>query len=684
MVTFKTFFNLILEDLKSSINQANKILTSNEFSPEEASQAVDKIKGIMDEVGRGVSNQQKRFNTDSNIPILSYILLALKDAGGDPYAKLKREYQTYLASEEATNKKILTIAFDKLRNEIQGKKLFKPSPEKTQIIVSWGTNLIEEIHKYIKADKTESPVVRSNEDVVYENNDIVVYRADSKNKCIAYGAGSNLCISVKGGGNYYWAYRMGEMRQRQGLDDYGMTTYFVFWKDTNERILIDALGDEDGPANKYSWNNIEKDGTYDNVDADITPEELIKMHPELQEPFSNNVFQFVPYGEDEKRFKYIQDHISDISNSELKTLKDYEMFLEGADPDDYVNNIFIRFRTWSHLIESNKLSEEEARTLVKKYAGLNFNLDIETQQELLSPSDRNWYLNTVIPKREDAEDILGYMRSVRWENIPDKLYEILSVMDGGDEIYTVLGDVLNTDDFYLNNKFSPNEAYNIIIGNINDELFAKLQKLIEMLDDPGALLQSAIDYYKRSNKKIPKQFYKLIVQYPDASYKAALYWKKIRNNDIPNILIKSAIKDPVYALKVAETLFEFDNRGYKNIPDYIKRAVFKDPKTKYQFIDRGVDSSGFENYPSSEIVDLFSKLDNGYRYAQDKEGFGVFNRKNNSGDQRVRRAIYKNIMNNSKKAYDHFFNYRSELNKNGDFYKMLRRSSDKFIAERGW
>jgi hypothetical protein len=392
----------------------------------------------------------------------------------------------------------------------------------------------------------------------------------------------------------------------------------------------------------------------------------------------------VPYGEDEKRFKYIQDNISDISNSELKTLKDYEMFLEGADPDDYVNNIFIRFRTWSHLIESNKLSEEEARTLVKKYAGLNFNLDIETQQELLSPSDRNWYLNTVIPKRKDAEDILGYMRSVSWENIPDKLYEILSVMDGGDEIYTILGDVLNTDDYYLNNNFSPNDAYNIIIGNIDGELFVKLQKFIEKLNNPDALLQSVIVHYKKSNKKIPKQFYKLIVQYPKASYNAALYWKLIRNNNIPNILIKSAIKDPVYALKVAETLFEFDNRGYPNIPDYIKRAVFKDPKTKYQFIDRGVDGSGFENYPSSEIADLFSKLDNGFRYAQDKEGFGVFNRKNNSGDQRVRRAIYKNIMNNSKKAYDLFFNYRSELNETGAFYKMVKRAADKFIAERGW
>jgi hypothetical protein len=41
-------------------------------------------------------------------------------------------------------------------------------------------------------------------------------------------------------------------------------------------------------------------------------------------------------------------------------------------------------------------------------------------------------------------------------------------------------------------------------------------------------------------------------------------------------------------------------------------------------------------------------------------------------------------MNNSKKAYDHFFNYRSELNKNGAFYKMVKRAADKFIAERGW
>jgi hypothetical protein len=395
----------------------------------------------------------------------------------------------------------------------------------------------------------------------------------------------------------------------------------------------------------------------------------------------------VPYGEDEKRFKYIQDNIFDISSSELKTLKDYEMFLEGTERDDYDETIPISFRNWSELIESNKLSEEEVKTLVKKYAGLNFNLDIETQKALLSPSDRNWYLNTVIPKRETGRGIYGYITSVYGKEIPDKLYETLSVMDGGDKIYTILGRVFEAPpDYYMDRKFSPNEAYNILIGNIDDVIFKKLQTIIEngQINEPGDLLQGLIAHYQGSNKKIPKQFYKLIIQYPGASYNAALYWKTIRNNDIPKILIKSAIKDPDYALKVVTTLFEFDNRGYKNIPDYIKRAVFKDPRTKYQFINWRVDGSGFENYPSSEIADLFSKEYNGYRYAQDNDGFGIFNRKNNIGDQRVRRAIYKNIMNNSKKAYNHFFNYRSELNKNGDFYKMLRRSSDKFMKERGW
>jgi hypothetical protein len=676
MVTFKTFFNLILEDLKSYINQANKILTSNEFSPEEASQAVDKIKGIMDEVGRGVSNQQKRFNTDSNIPILSYILLALKDAGGDPYAKLKREYQTYLASEEATNKKILTIAFDKLRNEIQGKrneiqgkKLFKPSPEKTQIIVSWGTKLIEEIHKYIKADKTEAPVVRSDEDVVYENNDIVVYRADSKNKCIAYGAGSNLCISVKGGGNFYWAYRMGEMKGGMG-----MTTYFVFWKDTNERILIDALGDEDGPANKYSWNNIEKDGRYDNVDKDITPEDLIEMHPELRDPFSKNVFQFIPYGEDEKRFKYIQNYVRTIEDRRLITLKDYEMFLEGTDTDDYTNTVFIPFESWKIFISYDNLNAEEVKSIVKKYAALNFNVDIKTQKELLSPADRNWYLNTVIPKRL-AFEIAGYIRSVFMIDIPDNLYRILS-MDSSNAIYEVLSRALRFEGGLAEIKsyFSKGDAYSILTGTLYNDQVDTVKKFIETVDiDPGESLFEFIYYYQRAKKKIPKELYKLILQYPAASYQAAVNWKKSKKSEIPHILIKKTIKDPYYAYLIARDLFD-----RREIPDYVKSAVFKDPNQKYRFIENSLDYMGFENYPSSEIADLFSKLDNGYRYAQDNEGFGVFNRKNNSGDRMVRRAIYKNIMDNYQRAYYYFLKNQGELNKRGVYYKILKKAYDKF------
>lgn len=678
MVSFQTFFNLILEDLQSSINQSIKILTSNGYSPEEASQAVDTIRTIMREVGDRVNAQQKRFNVDANIPILSYLLISLKDVDRDPYVKIKREYETYLSSPEATAKKILTTAFDKLRNEIQAKKLFKPSTEKTQFIVSWGTKLIEEIHKYIKSDETDTPVVKSDEDVVYENDDIVIYRADSKNKCIAYGAGSNLCISTKGGGNFYWAYRMGEMRR--SIDGLGMTTYFVFWKDTNERILIDALGNEDGPANKYSWNNIEKDGKYDNEDEDITPKELIKMHPELKDPFSKNVFQFIPYGEDERRFIYIQKNISEIWDSRLKTFKDYEMFLEGQDPDDYYNSTFIRFDTWSHLIESGRMSEAEAKILVKKYAGLNFNLDIETQKELLSPSDRNWYLNTVLPKREEESDILGYIKSVRGKEIPDTLYERLSI---GDEIYEVLANVFNIDEYYVHSVFSLRDAYNIIVGNIDEEILLKLKGFVEKINNPGALFKSLMSHYQNNNKKIPKLMYKLIIQYPSASFNAAMYWHNMKKGEIPNVLIKSAIKDPKYALMTAAAFFEKNDYGRREIPNYIKSAVFKDPQRAYEFIKAAIDGLGFENYPVSEIAKLFSKEDLGLRYVIENEGFGIYKKEydksNTQNYSKVRKAIYANILKNGKKIHDDI--YLKAYAESSVLYKMLKKSLDRYEAK---
>lgn len=673
MASFKTFFNLILEDLQSNINSGIKILTSNGFSSVYAAQATTKLKSIMDEVGEGVSNQQKRFNNDINIPTLSYLLISLKDAGGDPYTKIKREYQTYLESEEATKKKILTVAFNKLKKEIEDNKLFKPSPEKTQLIVSWGTELIEEIHKYIKADETEAPVVRSDEDVVYENDDIVVYRADSKNKCIAYGAGSNLCISVKGGGNFYWAYRMGEM-----TGGIGMTTYFVFWKDTNERILIDALGDADGPTNEYSWNNIEKDGKYDNVDEKITPEELIKMHPELKDPFSKNVFQFIPYGEDEKRFKYIQYYIEAIEDRRLKTLKDYEMFLEGKDRDDYTNSVFIPFASWKRLIEYDNLSLEKVKSIVKKYAALNFNVDIETQKELLSPADRSWYLNTVIPKRISAIDILGYISSVYRREIPDELYKILSVNNGGYGIYRVW-DLMSSyyDVDTLKKYFSPNDAYRVLIADFDNTLIYKLKTFMDDLADPGDLLESLLFHYKsKSNKKIPKEFYKLVILYPQAAFQAARFWKMKNNNNIPTVFIKSAIKDPYYAYAVAAELFDFDEDHKKDIPNYIRNAIFKDPRKKYSFIENAVDGLSFENYPSSEIADLFSKENLGYKYAIYNNGFGVFDGKNNIGHQKVRRTIYKNIMKNAKKAYYEFIDGGQYYNKEDALYKMLKRAHD--------
>ena len=95
-----------------------------------------------------------------------------------------------------------------------------------------------------------------------------------------------------------------------------------------------------------------------------------------------------------------------------------------------------------------------------------------------------------------------------------------------------------------------------------------------------------------------------------------------------------------------------------------------------RIIERSLDYSGFENYPASEIADLFSNGHLGYEYARFFDGFGTFNGKNNIGHQKVRRAIYKNIMKNAQKAYHEFKEHGREYDKEGALYKMFKRAHD--------
>ena len=69
------------------------------------------------------------------------------------------------------------------------------------------------------------------EDVLANNEDVLILKADDEHKCVRYGKGYSFCISRPGGGNMYWNYRQSK----------ASTFYFIFFKKipkTDERHIM--------------------------------------------------------------------------------------------------------------------------------------------------------------------------------------------------------------------------------------------------------------------------------------------------------------------------------------------------------------------------------------------------------------------------------------------------------------
>lgn len=600
MITFSKYFQLIEEDTQSFINQAKKILASNGYSEE----FVKHITNIIDSVEVGIPPQQKRFNADSNIPILAYMLICNAE-NGRPLSVLSSDYKAYVESPSATRQNILVNAFNELRGTIQKNKWFKPSDDKKIYIFEWGNKLVEKIHELQVVDTNQKQLkLTDTDDVVYDDNLITVYRADSKAKCIKYGSGSTLCISTKGGGNYYWSYRMGNMHH-EGL---GMTTYFVYWKDGSNRILIDALGDEDGPANKYSWNPIKP-----NTDRDVTAMGLIKQYPELEEPFLKDVFQFIPYGDREVRYKWIEENVSYITDTRLKTLEDYEMFVEGYDKDEY-DSPFIGIDAWDTLEEmvGVKFGKDFVSYLVKKFAGLGNFIDKKTIDKYLTPKDGDWYLDILIKDFDEDENFMYYFEALNFKNVPHRLIEEYfdKLILGDDEIVAVEefvnGFIRGKSDIHTNDVVNRLLTYSLrtnkklsdlFLGrNITPEFinYVFLNFDVQKENDLPNILLAIIRYYKKNDIVVPKILFRCIANDPYLSAKYLYKWyinslnmKKIVGRPSDRLLRKVASKKSTAYYLLNSLKYYMSNGEIKlgvDIPTYLVDVLDNDPYYK-EFVD---------------------------------------------------------------------------------------------------
>jgi hypothetical protein len=550
---------ILNEDYQSSSAQALKILQGSGYGDGD----LNKIQDAYNNVQIDDSNQRPN-HKDMNIPILAFLYVGM----GGNIDTVKNEYQSYINSPKATGQKLFPSFLQKVQDGIKSNQLFKPDKkdEKIKFITSLSNELVSNIHKYQAVSKDASPSRELDEtdDVVYEDNNITVYRADSKAKCIYYGRNSNLCISTKSGENYYWRYRMGNMRN----DGLGMTTYFVYWNNSNgkKRILIDALGDEDGAADGYSWNPISP-----NEDDDITKDKLISKYPELQPAFDEGVFQFLPYGEREKRFQYIDNNVDSVR--ELESLEDIEMYIES---DNELNE-----DDWYYI--DSKLPKDDVANLIMKYVGLGSSVEAgDLVRKYLSNQQLSRYTSFIVDA-EDPKQAYQYADNIAdFQNVPDEIVEIIA----------------------WSPKWSYEYAMNITASISNPQPVP--EKIVDSIIGAAQYSYNYARFILRW-ENVPDEMMNSIMRIPQFAY---FYAKDaLKGQNVPYAVIKSVAREAEFAYEYVKNVL----KG-QNIPDEIIRGIASDPRIAYDYAD---DILQWQNVPDSIMGSIASDPRIAYKYAND-------------------------------------------------------------------
>lgn len=243
--------------------------------------------------------------------------------------------------------------FEKYKTELDKKDPFQYSS-------------FEELLKVIKKIKGDKSRNKSNikidvdqGDIIAEDDNVVIYKGDSQDKCILYGQGYNFCISRRAAGNMYSSYR--------GNDE--STFYFIYFKNkpksSNDHIMV-----LDHYRDGYQWtfadNNTEKvKGGWD---------EIVKNYPTLK-PYKDII---------------INKKLDDAEQSELDNI---EYFLDNPTVDKFIE---FDFDQRSRILKSRINLNDEifnilSKDLLNEFLSIGPNLT-PSQTSSLNDKQKSWYL----------------------------------------------------------------------------------------------------------------------------------------------------------------------------------------------------------------------------------------------------------------------------------------------------
>jgi len=340
------------------------------------------------------------------------------------------------------------------------------------------------------------------DDIMYEDDEVLILNTDTKAKCVRYGMGETWCIT-KADQNYYNTYRL----------SYGATPYFVLQKNVNgdeHKLVILNYGGRDAYAIADRSNTGERSGSQHHA---MSWYEIEQQLPNLQ-----GLEEYFPYREitdDERKYSELLDRLKDMFIfDDLQGLidKSAEKLVINGSPitsGDFIRDLAATRMTFK-LEQLKSLRKETMDSLIESGYFVNSYYDTKLYEEVLSPSQINRIIKLKIDNNKVLDDVFYQFMS------PDALkkYMILRINghnNGANDSWSsgINEKLLDYDEIKVIKEILPDANINANRYDFSNEYFSYLGLLI----DPSLINNPEVK--ENLNKLSKYQIQHLIKTYPD-------------------------------------------------------------------------------------------------------------------------------------------------------------------------
>lgn len=231
------------------------------------------------------------------------------------------------------------------------------------------------------------------EDILYENDDVLILNTDTKAKCVRYGMGETWCIT-KADANYYNTYRL----------SYGATPYFVLQKNVKgdeHKLVILNYGRERYAIADRS-NTGERSGSQFNT---MSWYEIEQQLPNLQG--LEEYFTYREISDDEREYSNLLNKIKD--NFEMDNLQELidryagKLVINGSQvtSGDFIRDLAANGMKFNY-DQLRSLRKETMDSLIETGYFVGLYYDTKLFEEVLSPSQ----INRIIKLKIDSNKVL--------------------------------------------------------------------------------------------------------------------------------------------------------------------------------------------------------------------------------------------------------------------------------------